>query len=311
MIPKKKNVLLANKKKERDKQYIKINKSKYPWEHELYNNGRLQDFIDSINFYVKPKDADYYNIYNKVSGPVDDLKLLKVYGIKQLDWSMHSLTLPPKNRSHIFVNFRPHYVVEKMYIPYSAYRRGSIVNPVTMRTKHIDNKLRVVCAIGFTRLITKFAIGDLIPFDKKLKYPAYLYNFASASIEEIESILDENSLEEVSDIIPEFTRDISEKDARKNQCPRLIEPVNKIDWYEEDGVDYVKEFWQTMLDHEYELHFYRHGVLEFSFNLGKKPLRINIDCDGIPSWIGVAQVSLWFFFGIDTWHGEQYFSIGD
>lgn len=286
----------------------------YTWQHETYNNARIDQFIKSIDTYINLKTRDADNQKTRFGFDHVDPVMLPTYGVKEIDWNMHSLALDPKNRLNIFEQSsgsRPHgyHPIQKMLIAYTVYRAGNIYNPIILRTIYAHDKIQIVCVAGFTRLLVKFAIGDLVPFSEELEYPAYLYDFAGLGTKGIKDILGKRFLFDRCDMAPEFIRDKRKVGDRH----RLNFPVNKLDWYNEsvDGVDSLEDFSKALLEHEYELHFYRHGVLEFKFNLGKKPLRINIDHDGIPSWIGVVQVSLWFFFGIDTWHGEKYFSIGD
>lgn len=289
-------------------------RSKHSWSVDTDVCTQLNKTIDKLDFYVNNK--------NKTGGIVKrlsdhDLRIFKVYGIKKINWGMHSLALPPKGRLNVFDQYKPkpNNVVHKMAMPYMLYRDGVILNPLIFRTKYIDNNLRVLCSVGFSRIIFLMAVGELVPFSKELEYPAYFYNYDNTPLEDIESILGEgeDNLKEVFNITPEFSRDYFNINGIeiKESTPKIVQPTIVNNWYGEISKDdHLENFWNYIFNHEYELHFYRQDVLECSFNLGKKPLRINIDHDGILSWVGLTQAALWFFFGIDKWQGKQYFSIG-
>lgn len=324
MTPKEKKILKNRIKlrniglKESDRETLELDPTtlKYTWQHERYNNARIDQFIKSIDTYINIKTRDADNQKPILGFDQVDPVLLPIYGVKKLDWNMHSLALDPKSRLNIFEQSsggRPYgYLpIQKMLLAYTVYRAGNIYNPIILRTMYAHDKIQVVCVAGFTRLLVKFAIGEFLPFSEELEYPAYLYDFAGVGTKGIKDILGKNFLFDCCHhMAPEFIE--HQRQGHPDQY-RLNFPVNKLDWYNEsvDSAGSLEDFSKALLEHEYELHFYRHDVLEFKFNLGKKPLRINIDHDGISSWIGVVQTSLWFFFGIDTWHGEKYFSIGD
>ena len=278
----------------------KLLKRKYevPWDTDLDLLQSVKSELNQIKYYVNDKCYDLPKNFKQ-----NLVSTVRVYGIKHVDSNNHSFWPEVKNYN-VFEKFSEHEFVLKMRTWYGLYVDGVIKNPLVY-TPIYNETFDIICSVGHARLLFKYAVGDKIPFSKDLEYPAYYYDYTGAELNVLENILGEDNLELVDNIVPEFTR------KRTYKGPKLIAPYQNMNWI--DGWNsHRTKFWEYVHNSKYELHFYRNNELQFNFKLNKKPLRINIDSEGLYSWIGFCQATLWFFFGIDTWsNDEKYFSIGD
>jgi hypothetical protein len=235
---------------------------------------------------------------------------LKIYGIKNIPIDDHSLYPRIKNYN-AFDNFKVSEFFAKLTGWYAMYLNGGIENPLVYTPVYDGDNFKIQCAIGHTRLELKYAAGDIINFSERLEYPAYYYDFGNADFNKLESILGKDNLKEVKNVEPEYVRSSGVAyHPVFNNTLRLIAPFQTEDWINGYKL-HQKRFWYDIENNEYEPQFYRNGELQFHIKLNKKPLRINLDHEGILSKIGLCQATLWFFFGIDTWpNDKKYFSVG-
>jgi len=255
--------------------------------------------INQYKFYINEKCFDKPDNYKPNAAPY-----LRVYGIKKID--VDNYDFYPEAKCHnVFENFRTHEFFMKMTAWHGMYLDGEIVNPLVYTPVYNNNNFKIQCAIGDTRLLFKYAVGDMVPFSESLDYPAYYYDYIGTNLDELENILGKENLVEVRNIIPEYV-----EDRNKRKPAKIFAPFQSTSWMNNCREQH-KNFWKSIKENKYELHFYQNGELQFHMKLGKPPLRINLDHKGVLSWIGLCQATLWFFFGIDKWYGEKYFSIGN
>jgi len=266
---------------------------------DVEQSNMVQRDIKQYKFYINEKCFEKPDNYKPNTS-----SNLKVYGIKKIDTDNYNF-YPEAKSYNVFENFSTSEFFIKLTGWHAMYLDGSIVNPLVYTPVYNNNNFKIQCAIGHARLLFKYAVGDMVPFSENLEYPAYYYDYGDTNLDELENILGKENLVEVRNIIPEYI-----ESRTKRKPARISAPFQSPSWIDNYRGQH-KKFWQYIEEHKYELHFYRNGELQFHMKLGKPPLRINLDHEGVLSWVGLCQATLWFFFGIDNWsNGKKYFSVG-
>lgn len=267
------------------------------WDADIEQTNTVVKQIKKYDFFINNKCFEKPKNYKPNMSSI-----LKVYGIKKIDTNNYDFY--PEAKSHnVFENFFVNEFFMKLTGWHSMFLDDTIKNPL-IYTPIYNNGFKIHCALGHTRLLFKYAVGDIIPFSQSLDYQAYYYDYSCTDLDNLESILGKGNLEEIKNVTPEYSM-------RRNKGAGLVAPFQNPDWIDTYKVN-CKKFWEYIEQNKYELHFYRNGELQFNMNLSKTPLRINIDYEGVLGWIGLCQATLWFFFGQDKWpNDKQYFSIGE
>ena len=303
----------------------KIRKKQYTdeWYTNMEQLSRIREGAKKYKYYVNekciatdttngaPSSGNNITYGMKYAPKLEDLSSIKVYGIKHVDASESGQVFWPERKHYgPFDDFQFDQFLLKMNIWYGMWLDGKIINSLVYTPAYVDGVFKIICNIGASRMIFKYAVGDMIPFDEKLRYPAYYYDYSNANFEDIEKILGKGNLEETPDVLPNIDYQTHHLNKNKKLVPMVNSP-NYDTSFIESVRKQMKPFWNHFDKSEYELHFYKNNELQFSMNMNKKPLRINIDHERLPQWIGMCQATLWFFFGVDTWPDDKkYFSVG-